>query len=205
MERATVFAGFGGQGILFAGEALARAALAQGLEVLWIPSYGPEMRGGTANCTVIAADGAIGSPFVDRLDAAVLLNPPSVARFLPMVAPGGLVVVNASLVEEAAGRTDVRLLPVRCTELAREAGAERLTSVVALGALVGGLGLVGEEAARGALAGMVERKHPELLRGNLRAFAAGLAAAAAASGLVMLPAAVTRSTHASRSIRSSPV
>lgn len=202
MERATVFAGFGGQGILFAGEALARAALAQGLEVLWIPSYGPEMRGGTANCTVIAADGAIGSPFVDRLDAAVLLNPPSVARFLPMVAPGGLVVVNASLVEEAAGRTDVRLLPVRCTELAREAGAERLTSVVALGALVGGLGLVGEEAARAALAAMVERKHPELLRGNLQAFAAGLAAA---SGLVMLPAVVARSTHASRSIRSSPV
>ena len=87
MERATVFAGFGGQGLLFAGEALARAALAQGMEVLWIPSYGPEMRGGTANCTVICADGRIGSPVVDHLDAAVLLNPPSLAKFLPMVAP----------------------------------------------------------------------------------------------------------------------
>ena len=119
MERSTVFAGFGGQGLLFAGEALARAALAQGMEVLWIPSYGPEMRGGTANCTVIASDSPIGSPVVDHLDAAVLLNPPSLAKFLPMVASGGLVIVNDSLIEAAVDRTDVRVLRVQCTSLAR--------------------------------------------------------------------------------------
>ena len=176
MERATVFAGFGGQGLLFAGEALARAALAQGMEVLWIPSYGPEMRGGTANCTVIAADTPIGSPVVDHLDAAVLLNPPSLAKFLSMVAPGGLVIVNDSLVEAAVTRRDVRVLCIPCTALAREAGGERLTSVVALGALIGGLGIIGVETARAALCAMVERKHPELLDGNLRAFGAGLEA-----------------------------
>lgn len=176
MERATVFAGFGGQGLLFAGEALARAALAEGMEVLWIPSYGPEMRGGTANCTVIASDMPIGSPVVDHLDAAVLLNTPSVAKFQAMVGPGGLVIVNDSLIEAGVERSDLRVVRVRCTALAREAGAERLTSVVALGALVGGMGIIGVETARAALCAMVERKHPELLRGNLLAFEAGLGA-----------------------------
>lgn len=179
MERSTVFAGFGGQGLLFAGEALARAALAQGLEVLWIPSYGPEMRGGTANCTVIAADGPIGSPVVDHLDAAVLLNPPSLQRFLPAVGRGGLVIVNDSLIESAVDRTDVRVLRVRATALAREAGGERLTSVVALGALIAGLGIIEPATAEAALVAMVERKHPELLEGNLKAFAAGLESATA--------------------------
>ena len=178
MERSTVFAGFGGQGLLFAGEALARAALAQGLEVLWIPSYGPEMRGGTANCTVIAADGPIGSPVVDHLDAAVLLNPPSVQKFLPMVARGGLVIVNESLIEAAVDRPDVRVVRIRATALARDAGAERLTSVVALGALIAGLGVIQPATAQAALCAMVERKHPELLEGNLSAFGAGLEAAA---------------------------
>ena len=176
MERATVFAGFGGQGLLFAGEALAHAALAQEMEVLWIPSYGPEMRGGTANCMVIASDVPIGSPVVDRLDAAVLLNPPSLTKFLPMVAPGGLVILNDSLIAAAAERPDLRVVRVRCTELAREAGAERLTSVVALGALITAMGFIDVETARGALSAMVERKHPELLEGNLIAFDAGLAA-----------------------------
>ena len=80
MERSTIFAGFGGQGILFAGKVLARAAMTEGREVLWIPSYGPEMRGGTASCTVIVGDEPIGSPVVDRADAAVVLNPPSLAQ-----------------------------------------------------------------------------------------------------------------------------
>jgi len=178
MERATVFAGFGGQGLLFAGEALAHAALAQGMEVLWIPSYGPEMRGGTANCTVIASNVPIGSPVVDRLDAAVLLNPPSLTKFLAMVAPSGLVILNDSLITQAVERSDLRLVRVGCTELARAAGAERLTSIVALGALIAAMGFIDVETARGALSAMVERKHPELLAGNLIAFDAGLAAVA---------------------------
>src|SRR5512132_2358025 len=112
MERSVIFAGFGGQGILFAGTILARAAMAEGREVLWIPSYGPEMRGGTASCTGIVADRLIGSPIVDRADAAVVLNPPSLAKYAPVVADGGLLVVNTTLIEAEAGRTDVDVLEV---------------------------------------------------------------------------------------------
>ena len=87
MERSIIIAGFGGQGILFTGHVLAEAAMLDGLEVLWIPSYGPEMRGGTASCTVIVGDGPIGSPVVDRADAAIVMNPPSLERFAPIVTP----------------------------------------------------------------------------------------------------------------------
>ncbi|MGZ6340012.1 MAG: 2-oxoacid:acceptor oxidoreductase family protein, partial [Candidatus Limnocylindrales bacterium] len=97
MERSVIFAGFGGQGLLFAGQVLARAAIKDGLEAFWIPSYGPEMRGGTAACTVIVGDGAIGSPVVDRYDAAVVMNPPSLAKFAQRVAPAGLLLVKAAL------------------------------------------------------------------------------------------------------------
>src|SRR5574340_914399 len=107
MERSIIFAGFGGQGVLFAGTVLAQAAMDEGSEVLWIPSYGPEMRGGTASCTVIVGDEPIGSPVVDHPDAAVVLNPPSLARFGPMVASGGVLVVNDSLIEATSGREDV--------------------------------------------------------------------------------------------------
>ena len=100
VERSIIIAGFGGQGILFAGKVLARAAMNEDREVLWIPSYGPEMRGGTASCTVIVGDEPIGSPVVDLADAAVVLNPPSHAKFATKVAPGGLLVVNETLVGE---------------------------------------------------------------------------------------------------------
>ena len=108
MERSTIIAGFGGQGILFAGKVLAQAALHEGREVLWIPSYGPEMRGGTASCTVIIADRPIGSPVVDRADAAVVLNPPSLAKYEPAVAPGGVLVINTTLIEAEPARTRPR-------------------------------------------------------------------------------------------------
>jgi len=176
MERAVVFAGFGGQGLLFAGEALARAALAEDREVLWIPSYGPEMRGGTASCTVLLADAPIGSPVVDRVDAAIVLNPPSLAKFQDLVASGGLLIVNDSLIESEPDVPGVHVLRVPCTAAAREGGSERLTSVVAFGALVAATGWMREETARQALREMVERKHPETLAGNLAAFEAGLRA-----------------------------
>jgi 2-oxoglutarate ferredoxin oxidoreductase subunit gamma len=176
MERSVVFAGFGGQGLLFAGQVLAQAAVLDGLETFWIPSYGPEMRGGTASCTVIIADRPIGSPIVDLADAAVVMNPPSLARFGSMVAPGGLLVVNDTLVEAEAGRADVDELRVRCTALAREAGDDRLVSVVALGALVGRLPLVTPDAVREALRRIVGKKRPAALAADLAAFEAGLRA-----------------------------
>src|SRR3972149_6393749 len=99
MERSVVIAGFGGQGILFAGHVLAEAANAEGREVLWIPSHGPEMRGGPASCRVIVGAEPIGSPVVDRVDAAIVMNPPSLAKFAPLVREGGLLVGHTSLTE----------------------------------------------------------------------------------------------------------
>ena len=150
MEHAVVFAGFGGQGLLFAGQILARAAIADGLETFWIPSYGPEMRGGTAACTVIVGDEEIGSPVVDRYDAAVVMNPPSLAKFGPRVAERGLLIINTSLVEAGADRPQIDELRLPCTELAASAGDDKLVSVVALGALIGaprlGLARVGHRS-----------------------------------------------------------
>jgi 2-oxoglutarate ferredoxin oxidoreductase subunit gamma len=177
MERSTILAGFGGQGILFAGTILAKAATTEGQEVLWIPSYGPEMRGGTASCTVIVADEPIGSPMVDRADAVVALNPPSLAKFEPVVAPGGLLVMNTTLIEALPKRTDIEVVAIPCTALARTAGDDRLVSVVALGALLARRPIVGLEAIRTAIAAVVQAKRPEILEADLAALDAGYAAA----------------------------
>ncbi len=180
MERSTVLAGFGGQGLLFAGTILARAAVLEGLEALWIPSYGPEMRGGTASCTVIVGDRPIGSPIVDRADAAVVLNPPSLAKFEPIVAEGGLLVVNTTLVEAEPTRTDIESVLVPCTKLAKAAGDDKLVSVVALGALIARRPLVAPDSVREALEAVLSKKRPEILDADLAAFAAGYEAASPA-------------------------
>jgi 2-oxoglutarate ferredoxin oxidoreductase subunit gamma len=183
MDCSTIFAGFGGQGILFAGKVLAQAGLLEGREVLWIPSYGPEMRGGTASCTVIIADGPIGSPVVDRADHAVVLNPPSMARYAGAVGTGGLLVVNTTLIEASADRDDLELLEVPCTALARTAGDDKLVSVVALGALVGRRGIVAREAVHRALGVLLGAKRPDLVALDVAAFDAGYEA-----GLLPVPA-----------------
>jgi 2-oxoglutarate ferredoxin oxidoreductase subunit gamma len=173
MERSIIFAGFGGQGILFAGKILARAAMEEGREVVWIPSYGPEMRGGTASCTVIIGDEPIGSPVVDEADAAVVLNPPSHAKFAARVARGGLLVVNETLVGETSGRTDITELRIPCTRLAKDAGDDSLVSVVALGALVGCLRLARPGSVRDAIRDTVGAKRPAVLEADLAAFDVG--------------------------------
>jgi len=173
MERSIIFAGFGGQGILFAGKVLARAAMNEEREVLWIPSYGPEMRGGTASCIVIIGSEPIGSPVVDRADAAVVLNPPSHAKFASHVAPGGLLVVNETLVSGTAGRTDITELRIPCTRLAKDAGDDSLVSVVALGALVGYLQIVRAASILTAIRNTLGAKRPEVLEADLAAFDVG--------------------------------
>ena len=180
MEHATIIGGFGGQGILFAGQMLAQAALIEGREVSWMPSYGPEMRGGTASCTVVISDHSIGSPIVDIADSVIALNPPSMAKYERLLAPGGLLVVNGSLIEAEPDRDDVEVLTVRCTELARAAGHDRLVSVVALGALLARRPMVAPDSMRQALAELVGLHHPELLEADLAAFTAGYEAAAPA-------------------------
>jgi 2-oxoglutarate ferredoxin oxidoreductase subunit gamma len=179
MERAVVISGFGGQGLLFAGQVLAHAAMIDGLEVLWIPSYGPEMRGGAAACTVILGDEPIGSPVVDRADIVIALTRPSFDKYASLVEGGGLLVVDGSLVA-AEPPPDVELASLPCTRLARDAGDDRLVSVVALGAALARRPILALGTLRTALERVVGAKHPELLAADLVALDSGIGAVSAA-------------------------
>ena len=182
MQHATILGGFGGQGLLFAGHVLAQAAVIEGRDVSWMPSYGPEMRGGTASCTVIIADRPIGSPIVDRADSVIALNPPALARFESTLAPGGLLVLNASLIEMEPRRSDIEVVSLACTALARAAGDDRLVSVVALGGLIARRPIVSAASIRAAVAEIVGTKHPDLAAADLAAFESGMERALRTSG-----------------------
>ena len=181
MQHGTVIAGFGGQGILFCGSVLAQAAVLEGREVSWMPSYGPEMRGGTASCTVIIADRPIGSPMVDAADSVVVLNPPSLAKFEPLIVPGGLLVINSSLIEAQPTRSDIEALQMPCTQIARDAGDDRLVSVVALGGLIARRPIVNHDSVYAAIRDLLMGKKAHLIEADLAAFERGHAAGLAGS------------------------
>uniref|UniRef100_A0A7C4CB15 2-oxoacid:ferredoxin oxidoreductase subunit gamma n=1 Tax=candidate division WOR-3 bacterium TaxID=2052148 RepID=A0A7C4CB15_UNCW3 len=149
MQVETVFAGFGGQGVLLAGKILAEVGMTLGREVVWLPSYGPEMRGGTANCTVIVADHPIASPIVSNPRDAVVMNRPSLEKFAPALQPGGFVVVNTSLINVRPERKDLRLVEVPANEIAIGAGTGRAANMVMLGAYVAATNVVPLEALLG--------------------------------------------------------
>ncbi len=151
-EHSTVIAGFGGQGVLFAGLVLSHAGMSAGLNVAWIPSYGPEMRGGTANCTVIISEEEIGSPIVSSPAAAVVMNEPSLVKYGPRVRPGGVLVVNRSLAKSAFSRPDLRILEIQASDIATEMGTDRVANMVALGALVRATGILPLEMVAAAVA-----------------------------------------------------
>jgi 2-oxoglutarate ferredoxin oxidoreductase subunit gamma len=174
MESSTILSGFGGQGLLFAGQVLAQAGLEERQAVSWLPSYGPEMRGGTASCTVIVSDQPIGSPIVDAADVVIALNPPSLARFEPALRSGGLLVVNASLIDPAAPRRqDVEVVPVACSTIAREVGDERAVSVAAIGAAIARRPIVGLEAARAAVRAVAAKAGAAAVARDIAALDAG--------------------------------
>jgi 2-oxoglutarate ferredoxin oxidoreductase subunit gamma len=201
MQHSTIFGGFGGQGLLFAGHVLAQAAVIEGRAVSWMPSYGPEMRGGTASCTVILADHPIGSPIVDSADSVVALNPPSMAKFEPLLVPGGLLVLNSSLIEAEPRRTDVAIAAIPCSALARSSGDDRFVSVVALGGLVARSAIVGRESLRQALVDVVGEHRPELIAANVAAFESGYQVAIdqLGSGSAELPQPATIRSSVTRS------
>lgn len=136
MQSEVMFAGFGGQGILMSGKILAHAGMEQGFEVAWIPSYGPEMRGGTAYCLVVLSDRPIGSPIIRNPMHLVALNRPSLEKFAPQVKPGGVILVNSSLIPIGSNRNDVDELVVPATEIAKTLGNVRAANIVALSAFV---------------------------------------------------------------------
>lgn len=166
-----VVAGFGGQGVLFLGEVLARAAMREGREVTWLPAYGPEQRGGTANCTVVISDEPIGSPVVADPSVLIALNRPSLDRFEPHVKPGGLIVYDATMITRGLSRTDLTATAVPATEIAIALGSPRAANVVLLGALLARQPLVSGDAVRAVLEEMV--RDPEVRARNAAALDRG--------------------------------
>lgn len=175
MQNETIIAGFGGQGVLFTGKVLAYAGLEEGLEVTWLPSYGPEMRGGTANCTVIISDEEIGSAQVLRPRAAIVMNQPSLDKFEDLVAEGGYLVVNNSMVTRKVQRTDITVIEIPGTELSEKLGDKRLTNVVMLGALAAKADFLNIKSIEKGIEKSLSKDKKSLLEMNIKALKAGAA------------------------------
>lgn len=186
-----VMAGFGGQGLLLAGKILAHAAMAAGFEVSWLPSYGPEMRGGTANVTVCLSRAPIGSPLVGRPGSLVVMNQPSLEKFAPRVREGGVIVVDSSMVPKDPDRADCVVVRVSARDLAAAADAPRAANLVVLGAWAGATGLVALEHVERAVAEEFSGEKERFVPGNLAALRAGFEAGRAAAAS---RAAATRGT-----------
>lgn len=169
-----LFAGFGGQGVMFAGQLLAYAAMDAGLEVTWYPSYGPEMRGGTAHCYVVISEQPIGSPVVRNPKVAIVFNRPSYLKYEPEIAPGGLLVVNASLIEEQSLREDMQAVYVPATEVADSLGDLRLANMVLLGAALAAHPAVTVDQLLAALEAHIPKHRRNLLPLNRQAVEAGM-------------------------------
>jgi 2-oxoglutarate ferredoxin oxidoreductase subunit gamma len=175
MQTEIIFSGFGGQGVLFAGQILAFAGMDSGKEVTWMPSYGPEMRGGTANCTVIIADEEIGSPLVRHPQAVVVMNLPSLDKYESTLPENGVLIINSSLVNRDTTRTDIIHVIVPANEIAEKIGNKRLTNMVLLGALLEKLPVLPMSAIDDALNNHLPERHRKFLPANLEALRLGAA------------------------------
>ena len=172
---AILIAGFGGQGTLFAGKVLAVASLMKGLEVSWLPSYGPEMRGGTANCSVMISDSPIGSPIVSKPDILLALNKPSFEKYEKLTVPGGNVFVDSSLVDVKSSREDISVFYTPATETAGDAtGNTGLSNIVLIGKAIKETGLFTEEEIIAAINEIVPKSKQALLDANVKALRAGM-------------------------------
>ncbi|HAF61053.1 MAG TPA: 2-oxoacid:ferredoxin oxidoreductase subunit gamma [Anaerolineaceae bacterium] len=173
MQNETVIAGFGGQGVLFVGKVLAHAALEVGMEVTWFPSYGPEMRGGTANCTVIFSNEEIGSPQVLNPTSAIVMNQPSLDKYEDMVVKDGYLIVNTSMTNREVKRKDIHAVCLPATEIAEEIGDKRLTNIVMLAALIKASDFFGQAEMETALKKSLEGKKNDLVAANMIALQKG--------------------------------
>ncbi len=173
MQTEILIAGFGGQGVLFAGQVLAYAALDAGKEVTWIPSYGPEMRGGTANCTVIISDEEIGSPLVRYPAAVIAMNLPSLDKYEPLVKEGGVMVINASLVNREATRCGIKSVAITANEIAEQIGDRRLVNMVLLGGLLVNLPVLTLEQVEATIRVHTPERNQRLVPLNIQALKQG--------------------------------
>ena len=186
MKKEIIISGFGGQGVLAIGKNLVEAGLEEGLEVTWAPSYGPEMRGGTANCHVVLSDRKIGSPLVVRPTELIAMNGPSLEKFAHLVQQGGLILINSSVVREKAEQPGVRTLYIPCGvrtlyipcgEIAEELGNPKVANMVMLGAYIGATGALHPDTVRSMIHHMFTGAKAKLVPLNLQALERGIACA----------------------------
>ncbi|MCL2030953.1 MAG: 2-oxoacid:acceptor oxidoreductase family protein [Oscillospiraceae bacterium] len=173
-EMALIIAGFGGQGVLFTGKVIAYSGLLDGREVSWLPSYGPEMRGGTANCGVCLSDRPIGSPLVTRPDVLVAMNTPSYEKFIGAVKPGGTVIYDATLVAPVTARDDVRVFGVPAVRLSDEESLEGISNLILLGKTLAETGFSTRETVEQAIRKSVPARKGHLIEHNIRAVKLGM-------------------------------
>lgn len=175
MHEEVIVSGFGGQGALFAGQLLAYTGLDDGYHVSWIPSYGPEMRGGTAHCTVILSDDDIGSPIIREPTICIVMNPPSMEKYNPLVKAGGLLIVNSTLVRSKSSREDITTVYVPANELAAELGNVKMANVVLLGAMLGMREILALGSVKRTLDEHIPKRRKHIIQPNKRALDRGLA------------------------------
>lgn len=173
MTTQILLSGFGGQGILFTGKFLAYKGLLADKNVSWLPSYGPEMRGGTASCSVIISDEEVGSPIISQPDVLIAMNLPSFEKFEPTVRPGGIVIADSSLIETKSARSDIDVYYIPATALASEMGKQSLANMIILGKLLSVMGEFDEENIKTVLSKVIPPKKADMLEINLNAMQLG--------------------------------
>lgn len=174
MKKQITVSGFGGQGVLSIGKSLVEAGMDEGLEVTWAPSYGPEMRGGTANCSVVISDKPIGSPVFTHPTELIAMNLPALEKFEPRVVEGGLIIVNSSVVEQKVERTDVKSFYVPCIDIATELGNTKVANMVMLGAYVKATGALKVETVQEMIKNMFTGRKAKLVPMNMEALQRGM-------------------------------
>ncbi len=173
MTNEVIMAGFGGQGVLLMGQLLAYAGMVEGKNVSWLPSYGPEMRGGTANCSVIVSDEPVGSPVVTEADAVIVMNKPSLDKFESALKPGGTLFINSSLIDRKPSRKDIDVHYIPVNEIAAEVGNARVANIVMLGAYVASSGIVSKKSVIDAVEYVLGKSKAHLIPINEKAFDEG--------------------------------
>ncbi len=173
MTTQILIAGFGGQGILFAGKFLANKGLLEGRQLSWLPSYGPEMRGGTANCSVVLSDEPVGSPIVNKPDVLIVMNLPSLDKYEDAVVPGGTIFVDSTLIGRKVQRSDVRAFYLPATQLAQQNGIATLANMIMVGKVLKECDFTGVDNLEDAVRSVVSAKHADLFDVNLKALRIG--------------------------------
>ncbi len=175
LNEQVIIAGFGGQGVMMMGKLLAHAGMIEHRHVSWLPSYGPEMRGGTANCHVIVSEQQIGSPVIAESTAVIAMNLPSLDKFEPVVQPGGRLLINSSLVDRTSNRTDVSVLEIPVNDMANQQGSLRVANMVMLGAYIALTRVVNKETIVEALQEVLGQTKQHLRDINVKALEEGIA------------------------------